>query len=105
MIGKPLILAKRQFLRAYVRSEAGIDRNFTNRQAASLMSSLGYRTTETAFKDAARPRLKFEPHSVTRTPETLEFMRIMEKAFPGFRRDELLVTEPVPTAPRSTATG
>lgn len=89
---------KRQFLRALVRSEWGLDTSVRRyKEVAEWLSGAGFPTTETAVKNARRgstvPKgglpqrgaAELVPHSVAATERTLSLLRVILVRHPTFQ--------------------
>jgi hypothetical protein len=95
-----LRLAKRMFLRAYVRSAWGLDaRVATYSEIAHWLSTLGYSAADSDLENANRSTAKLVAQVVPRTPVVETFVAKILEQFPGFQADQLLA--PV-VSPRST---
>lgn len=88
-------LAARQFLRAFVRSMAGLGREeMSYRELAEFITRAGVPTSKADVENAARTNAALEPHSVPRIPAVLDFFEAIKERFPGFDGDFLLVPSP-----------
>lgn len=84
-------IVKRQFLRAYVRFKSGLDREaLTYREAAEILTALGFPTRKSDLENAARARSEFIPHALPRTPKILELLDLLKSKFPTFEPESLL---------------
>jgi hypothetical protein len=80
-----LTLAKRHFLRAFVRSKWGLDgAAMSYSELSEWLTENGYRTSKEDVENAARPKSKLIEHSVPCTPATQEFCNLISKRFPEF---------------------
>ena len=89
---------KRQFLRALVRGEWGIDPDGCRyREVAEWLSGAGFPTSETAVKNARRGSVpssstppkrgatELVPHSVAATEKTLPLLHVIMLRYPTFQ--------------------
>jgi len=91
-----LKIARRIFLRAYVRSAWGLDATaMSYSEIAHWLTTLGYATKKSDLENAARPNVRLEPHLVPRTPPVVNFIaRVLEK-YPSFKSEMLLTQNTV----------
>jgi hypothetical protein len=98
-----LTLAKRQFLRAFVRSACGLDRSaMSYAELADWLTNGGYNTSKSDVENAARSGAKLIEHSVPRTEATERFARFSADRFPNFRADQLIAAATGPHDSRGT---
>ena len=83
--------ARRMFLRAYVRSEWGLDATVMSySEVAAWMTNLGYTTKKSDLENANRPHAKLAAHLVPITPVVDIFIARIRERFPAFQLDRLL---------------
>lgn len=84
-------VAKRQFLRAFTRSDWGLDRSLMSyAELAHWLSELGYLTTKADVENAGRPLSKLVPHVAPRTQAVEKFIKAVSERFTDFRPFQLL---------------
>ena len=80
-----MTLAKRMFLRAYVRSAWGLDaRSMSYSELARWLSDGGYATKKADLENAARPASKLEEKSVNKSPAVDRLVAFIHSRFPAF---------------------
>jgi hypothetical protein len=80
-----LTLAKRQFLRAFVRGAYRLERGtMSYAELAEWLTNGGYRTSKEDVENAARPSAQLIEHSVPRTEETTKFVAFVQERFSQF---------------------
>ena len=86
-----LTLAKRAFLRAYVRSAWGLDRSaMSYSELAAWLTSVGIPTKKSDVENANRSTARLLENIVPSTPSGLEFVTKIRKAFSAFDSSKLL---------------
>jgi hypothetical protein len=91
-------VAVRQFLRAWVRSLAGLTKgDCSYQELAEFLTSLGIKTSKEDVENAARPKSLLVPHSIPRAPSVLEVFKAISMRFPAFDPGYLLVPADVVT--------
>ena len=86
-------LAKRMFLRAYTRSQWGLDaRQFTYTEVACWLTDCGYTTGKRDLENARRLNSKLVDALVPLTPAVDKLLNVIEAKFPDFDRSYLLKT-------------
>jgi len=102
--GGAIKLAARQFLRAFVRSLAGLSRDeMCYREVAKLLTELDVKTSKSDVENAARQNAPFQPHSVPNVPIVRELFLALRTRFPGFQADLLLLPAATHEANKITA--
>jgi len=87
-----LKMALRMFLRAYVRSEWGLDRTaMSYSEIAHWLTALSYPTKKTDLENAARPKAKLISNLVPHTPVVDNFITKIREKFPAFKSEHLLL--------------
>jgi hypothetical protein len=92
-VGKDTSLktARRMFLRAYVRSEWGLDASAASyAELAKWLHELGYRTQKEDVENARRPSAKLIARVVPRSPVIENFIARIREKFPNFQGEMLL---------------
>jgi len=86
-----LKLARRIFLRAYVRSEWGLNATaMSYSEIATWLTTLGYATKKSDLENSNRPAAMLTPHLVPRTPVVENFLARIQERFPTFQTEQLL---------------
>lgn len=86
-------LAKRIFLRAYVRSAWGLDaKAMSYAELARWLTEQGYPTSKEDVENAKRPSAKLVAHVVPPTPAVQIFVERLAAQFPRFDNARLLTT-------------
>ena len=76
---------KRQFLRAMVRGEWGVDSSGRSYQdVATWLSNAGYRTGVAGVKNAIRPASRLVAHSIAATEKSIALLLVILAKFPSF---------------------
>lgn len=76
------------FLRAYVRGEAGLTKEFdTYTELADWLSEMGIETKKHTVENAARPDSKFYPHNCEPSNRVLAWVRKIKEKFPNMDSD------------------
>ena len=76
------------FLRAYVRGEAGLTKEFdTYTELADWLSEMGIETKKHTVENAARPDSKFYPHNCEPSNRVLAWVRKIKEKFPKMNSD------------------
>ena len=87
-------LALRMFLRAYVRSEWGLDAEaMSYSELAIWLSDNGYSTNKHSVANAHRPNAVLVAHAVPNTEAVRRFTACILSRFPGFDIARLFVLE------------
>ena len=86
-------LAKRMFLRAYTRSEWGLNaKAMSYSELARWMTDKGFPTSKADVENARRIRAKLEAHRVPSTPAVVKFVAVLAAQFPTFQCSTMLAT-------------
>lgn len=89
-----LTLAKRMFLRAYVRSAWGLDaREMSYSELARWLTNAGCKTSKADVENAKRPSAKLVEHLVPHTPAVVKFIAVVKSNFPAFDESKLTTTQ------------
>jgi hypothetical protein len=93
--GGPVLLAKRMFLRAYVRSLLGLDaRAMSYSELASWLTAAGYPTRKSDVENAARRKATIVAHVAPDCAETRHFISTIHRRFPAFWAQMLIFKGP-----------
>jgi hypothetical protein len=94
-------VAMRQFLRRLVRGTCGLASGLESNsyeKLADRLSVSGVEVTVSDLKNAGRPRVKMESHSIPPTPEVMRLVSFLRGKFPDWDAQELLSGDaPEPT--------
>ncbi len=94
-------VAMRQFLRRLVRGTCGLASGLESNsyeKLADRLSVSGVEVTVSDLKNAGRPRVKMESHSIPPTPEVMILVSFLRGEFPDWDAQELLSGDaPEPT--------
>jgi hypothetical protein len=86
-----LTLAKRSFLRAYVRSQWSLDAQaMSYSELAHWLTTVGYGTRKTDVENANRPTARLLVNVVPPTPAVIELVAKAREIFPPFDSSKLL---------------
>ena len=83
--------AWRMFVRAYARSEWGLDRShFSYPQISEWLTKEGYPTKRTDLENGVRKTMVLKEHLIPKTDDVMKFVRVVKRKLPSFREDLLL---------------
>ncbi len=86
-----ITIAKRMFLRAYVRSAWGLDAGVMSySELAGWLTGNGYRTSKADVENARRPNAKPVEHVVVANGTVDRFLTLVQSRFPSFEAHRLI---------------
>lgn len=82
-----------EFLKAYTHGHLGLERKYTYKELAKILTDNGYTCSEMQFKNSKRSKKPFRNNFIARTQENFKFIQFVNQHFDGFDENKFFVID------------